>query len=80
MKITYDTLADIVYLKISDQTISDTVGAETNLIVDRDATGRVVGLEILNASRERHFLEQLRDHAAYGLPIEIVSATPTITA
>lgn len=80
MKITYDTLADIVYMKITDRPVSNTLRAETNLIIDRDAAGRVVGLELLNASRERHFVENLRDHATYGLPIEIMSATPIIAA
>ena len=80
MKITYDTLADIVYMKISDQPISDTVRAETNIIIDRDSAGKVVGLELLNASREKSFIEHLHEHAAYGIPVEITSATPTHSA
>jgi uncharacterized protein YuzE len=77
---TYDALADAVYLKISEQSIANTVRADTNRIIDRDAAGRVVGRELLNASRERDFLQDLQEHATYGLPIEIVSATPTIAA
>lgn len=78
MKITYDTVADAVYLKMSDKPVAQTVRAQENIIIDRDAEGHVIGLELLNASREGSLLHQLKEHVPTGFPVEITSATPVL--
>lgn len=51
MRVTYDPEADILYLRLSEAEIVDSESIEPNLVVDRDADDRIVGVEILWPSR-----------------------------
>ena len=50
MKIIYDVEVDIVRITLSDAIIEESDEDKPGLILDYDAEGNVVGMEILNAS------------------------------
>ena len=50
MRATYDPETDILYLRLAENPIEDSESIEPNLIVDRDAQGRIVAIEVLWAS------------------------------
>ncbi len=46
MKITYDKQADVLYIKLSDNQVSDSEEKEPNFVVDYDSGNNIVGIEI----------------------------------
>ncbi len=50
MKLEYDREADAVYIRIKDTDIATTRELEENIIVDIDAFGKLVGIELLFVS------------------------------
>ena len=50
MKLEYDPQADAIYLRLKDVEIASTREVEDNLIVDLDAAGRMIGIELLFVS------------------------------
>lgn len=50
MRVKADPEADAVYIRFSDQKVADTVEVRTDVMFDYDEEGRIVGIEILNAS------------------------------
>lgn len=50
MKLEYDPQADAIYLRLKDAEIASTREVEDNLIVDLDAAGRMIGIELLFVS------------------------------
>lgn len=60
MKITYDHVANAVYIYFSDKPITDTEEDKNGaVIIDYAADGSVVGIEVLNASEKLSFPVQL---------------------
>jgi uncharacterized protein YuzE len=54
MKVTYDKEADAAYIylkKISSAEVKDTIELNENIILDFDSEKRLVGIEILAASK-----------------------------
>lgn len=51
MRIRVDHAADAVYLNLTDRAIEDSEEVADGIIVDYDAQGRIVGVEILDASK-----------------------------
>jgi len=51
MRMRVDHQADAVYLNLTDREILESEEVADGIIVDYDAEGRIVGLEILDASR-----------------------------
>ena len=51
MKLSYDADVDILYIKLTNAKIVDSDEEDPGVIVDYDAAGGVVGLEILDISR-----------------------------
>jgi uncharacterized protein YuzE len=51
MRVRVDHKADAVYLNLTDHEIVDSEEVADGIVVDYDAEGRIVGLEILDASR-----------------------------
>ncbi len=51
MKVTYDPEVDVLRVIFSDAAIEESEGDKPGVILDYDAAGNVVGLEILNASQ-----------------------------
>jgi len=68
MKIKLDLESDALYFRISEDTIEESEEISKGLVVDYDASGKVVGIEILNV-KEKFKMEDL-----IGLKIEM----PTI--
>ncbi len=56
MKLTYDPQADALYLRITDAEIDDTIEEEDGTIIDYDLSGKIVGIEILSASKKIEYL------------------------
>ncbi|HEC30594.1 MAG TPA: DUF2283 domain-containing protein [Candidatus Yonathbacteria bacterium] len=52
MKITYDNIADAMYIRMGKGKIAKTVKMQGRLIVDINKAGKVVGIEILDASSQ----------------------------
>jgi uncharacterized protein YuzE len=53
MKVTYDREVDVLRIVFSSASIEESDEASPGVILDFDADGRVVGMEILNASARR---------------------------
>ena len=51
MRVRVDHKADAVYLNLTDHDIAESEEVADGIVVDYDAEGRIVGLEILDASR-----------------------------
>lgn len=52
MKVKYDKEVDILYIKLSDSPIEESDENKPGVILDYDAKGTVVGIEILDASKK----------------------------
>ena len=51
MHVRVDHAADAVYLNLTDRPIKDSEEVADGIVVDYDAEGRIVGVEILDASK-----------------------------
>ncbi len=68
MKIKVDLESDALYFRISEDAIEESEEVSKGLVVDYDASGKVVGIEVLNV-KEKFKMEDM-----IGLKIEM----PTI--
>ena len=59
MIISYDHVADALYIKFSDGEIADSEEISEGVIIDYDQNGRVIGVEILNFSKRKIDLNRL---------------------
>jgi len=50
MKVNFDREANALYIRFSDDKIEQTAEVRPGVMLDYDAKGRIVALEILNAS------------------------------
>jgi uncharacterized protein YuzE len=50
MKISYDPKHDVMYLKLTDGRIVDTIEVEKNILINYGEQGEMIGIEIINAS------------------------------
>jgi uncharacterized protein YuzE len=51
MKIEYDPEVDALYVRLTDSKIIESEQVQPGIILDFDAAGKVVGVEVLNASK-----------------------------
>ena len=51
MRVRVDHGADAIYLNLTDRAIKESEEVADGIIVDYDAEGRIVGVEILDASK-----------------------------
>lgn len=51
MRVRIDQTADAIYLNLTDRPIKDSAEIADGIVVDYDAEGRIVGIEILDASK-----------------------------
>jgi len=61
VKLAYDREADALFVRFADETITESEEVRPGLIVDFDATGRIVAIEMLDVS------EQLTPQGLAGL-------------
>jgi len=52
MKITYDKIADAMYIYFRKGKVAKTIKVKPNLLIDVDKKGGVLGIEILDVSRQ----------------------------
>ena len=67
MRVRIDRAADAVYLDLTDATISESEEVADGIVVDYDAQGRIVGVEILDASKRTGDPEALKE-MSFELP------------
>ncbi len=51
MRVRVDHAADAIYLNLTDRPIKDSEEVADGIVVDYDDAGRIVGIEILDASK-----------------------------
>jgi len=51
MKVKYDKEVDVLYIKLNDTPIAESDEEKKGVIIDYDADGKIVSIEILNASK-----------------------------
>lgn len=52
MRLRVDHRADAIYLNLTDRAIKESEEVADGIIIDYDAEGRIVGVEILDASKK----------------------------
>jgi uncharacterized protein YuzE len=52
MKVKYDKEQDILYISLSDDVICESDEEKKGIILDYSVSGKIVGIEILNASKQ----------------------------
>ena len=60
MRVRVDHAADAVYLNLTDRPIKDSAEVADGIVVDYDDAGRIVGIEILDASKRTDDPEVLK--------------------
>ena len=50
-RVTYDPVADALYVKVMDGTVADSVEIRENVVADFNGKGEIIGVEVLNFSR-----------------------------
>ena len=50
MKVQYDPAADAMYIRLSDGIVADSDEVRDGVVLDYDASGRVLGIEVLGVS------------------------------
>ncbi|MBI2716647.1 MAG: DUF2283 domain-containing protein [Rhizobiales bacterium] len=60
MHLRVDHAADAIYLNLTDRPIKDSEEVADGIVVDYDAEGRIVGVEILDASKRTDDPEVLK--------------------
>lgn len=67
MRVRVDQSADAVYLNLTDREIEGSEEVADGIIVDYDAEGRIVGVEILDASKRTNDPDVLKQFS-FELP------------
>ena len=71
MKISYDPKYDVMYLKLTDRKVVDTIEVEKNVLIDYGDQGEMIGIEIINASGQtkinplHEIVIKIQDEAEY---------------
>ena len=52
MKVKYDQEVDVLTIRFSESEVEESDENKPGVILDYDKTGKIVGIEILNASRQ----------------------------
>jgi uncharacterized protein YuzE len=77
MDVTYDKVADALYMKLSNGKVSKTLEINESLNVDIDEHGQTVGIEVLDVSSQKDFAENLQENVAKGIPVSINDGIPS---
>jgi uncharacterized protein YuzE len=67
MRVRVDHAADAVYLNLTDRPIKDSEEIADGIVADYDHDGRIVGIEILDASKRTNDPEALKQFS-FELP------------
>jgi uncharacterized protein YuzE len=52
IRIKYDKEVDVVYVQFSEKQVAESDGDKPGIILDYDAEGNIVGIEVLEASKK----------------------------
>ena len=63
MRVRVDRAADAVYVNLTDRPIKESEEVADGIVVDYDEAGRIVGVEILDASRRTEDPEVLKNYS-----------------
>ena len=69
MKIEYDNQVDAIYIRLQEKYVTRTVEIEDGLNIDLDENGKLIGLEVLDAT-ERYALTDLFNISTENLNLE----------
>jgi len=69
MKIEYDNQVDAIYIRLQEKYVMRTVEIEDGLNIDLDENGKLIGLEVLDAT-ERYALTDLFNISTENLNLE----------
>ena len=58
IRVSYDKVADALYIRLRDDRIVDSDEAAPGIIVDFNDKGEIVGIEVLRFSRQGYRLEE----------------------
>jgi uncharacterized protein YuzE len=67
MRVRVDHGADAIYLNLTDRPVKDSAEVADGIVVDYDAEGHIVGVEILDASKRTDNPEVLKQFS-FELP------------
>jgi uncharacterized protein YuzE len=67
MRVRVDHAADAIYLNLTDRAIKDSAEVTDGIVVDYDEKGRIIGIEILDASKRTDDPEVL-EQFSFELP------------
>lgn len=51
MRVEYDPTADAMYIRLAEGTVADSDEVRDGVVLDYDASGKVLGIELLNVSK-----------------------------
>ena len=51
MRVEYDPSADAMYIRLAEGTVADSDEVREGVVLDYDAGGKVLGIELLNVSK-----------------------------
>lgn len=63
MKLEFDPVADAAYFEISSAEVETTREIEVGVIVDYDASGHIVGIEVLSVSKRGLQIPEIQEAA-----------------
>jgi len=69
MKIEYDNEIDALYIRLQEKYVDRTVGIEEGLNIDLDKSGKMIGLEVLDAV-DRYSLSDIFNISTENLILE----------
>jgi uncharacterized protein YuzE len=69
MKIEYDKEVDALYIRLQEKHVNRTVEIEDGINIDLDKNGKLIGIEILNAT-DRYSLSDIFNIATENLILE----------
>jgi len=72
MKIEYDNEIDALYIRLQEKHVDRTLEIEEGLNIDLDASGKMIGLEVLDAA-ERYSLADIFNISTENLILEKAS-------
>jgi len=78
MNIAIDKVTDAAYIRFNEGTISTTQEYGENVLIDLDTENKIVGIEILNFSKNNIDLKNLENNIKNGVPVEISNSTPVL--
>lgn len=67
MRVRIDQSADAIYVNLSDRAVFESEEVADGIVVDYDTEGRIVGIEILDASKRAGTPEALKNYS-FELP------------